>query len=273
MNNCIGHFNRAHFARFLVSVTFGTLYSLGLLALRLCILIKHDNYRFSLNPSVDTMFMGLSYDLTLAYTPTEMILFCIVVIVLLILLMTVGTLTGYQLYYICKGQTTIETFEMDRIEQLVDKEFISIQKGTFPFNHGMYQNLKETFGEKWIFWMIPKSQRGNGIDFEVNVHYESSMMVAWPPKEYYRYQCQLTCNQRYKNDPNWKGDLELDSDSGSDSSIGYDSDEYSVESPVLSGKEFQFTPGSFLAKNDIRHGNEGVEVRIASMRNHKDKKI
>lgn len=185
MNNCIGHYNRAHFARFLVSVTFGTLYSLALLALRLYILILRDQYQFSGRRSDSNAFLAFNYERTLPHSPSELIIFCIVTIVLLVLLITVGILCGYQIRYLAKGMTTIEVFEMDKIELLIEKRILKKGQGIFPFDRGLFKNLNYAFGDKWLFWMVPKRASGDGLHFKVNSSYKDSESIAWPPKKYY----------------------------------------------------------------------------------------
>lgn len=78
---------------------------------------------------------------------------------------------------------------------------------------------------------------------------------------------------RYKRDPNWKGGVNSDSDSGSN--IEDDSDSYQSSSPGSEDKsdrgDITFTPGSYLAMREVRHGDEGIEVRLPSQRYYKNK--
>lgn len=187
MNNCIGQYNRAHFVRFISSVSFGAIYSLLLLCLRLYTLILNQEYRFKYDRTTIPTFLGFNYSVVYPYSTTELVLFCIVAIVLLLLLISVGILTCYQLYYISQGQTTIENFELDKLADLVHKDYITPEKAIFPFNNGVYANFKEMFGDNPLFWMIPKRATGNGIHFQINKHYELKPVVVWPPMEYYRY--------------------------------------------------------------------------------------
>ena len=186
MNCCIGHYNRAHFVRFLISVMFGTFYSLGLLSLRLYILILNQEYRYRYERLASPTFLGFDYDITYPASSSELILFCINAIVLLLLVISVGILTVYQLSYIFSGQTTIENFELHKLDDLVTKDYIQPRKAVFPFNNGIIENIKEMFGPNPLLWMLPQKMHGDGVHFKVNDIYKNKTIVIWPPPEYYR---------------------------------------------------------------------------------------
>lgn len=95
-------------------------------------------------------------------------------VILLILLLAVGSLAGYQLYLALYNMTTIETYEYESLRNM----HITAE---FPWNIGAYRNYQSLFGRLLLFWWLPKSATTDGTNWEKNDLSE----YEWPPKEYY----------------------------------------------------------------------------------------
>ena len=175
LNNCIGYYNHAHFVRFCTSVTVGSLSCLCLIGLRIWDVIRYQNVMNSYQP------YNNAFDY---YTPpvtlTEITLMLINIIVLFFLLLSVGGLSVYQLYYASQNITTIESFELENIQEMKEKN--SEIEFEFPFHLGMYKNFQSLFGENPLFWWVPKKmESGDGMHYKT----KDGMSMEWPPKQYY----------------------------------------------------------------------------------------
>jgi hypothetical protein len=192
-------------------------------------------------------FWNFSIIVVYPMTTIEMIFIILNMIALFLLLLLVGGLFVYQTFYIAKGTTTIETFENDRIDNLLDKGYIKPEKARFPFDIGTIKNASLVLGDNPFLWVFPQRPSGDGILFQVNEHYRHHPTVVWPPSEYYRY----------KNDPSWNGE-EVDDDVDSEeSSIGYDMDDYDDDMPL--GMRYRH----------VRRGSEGYEVSFSPPKKNK----
>lgn len=48
-----------------------------------------------------------------------------------------------------------------------------------PYDVGMWENIKEVFGDNVLYWFLPVfSSRGNGIDFPKNIKNEDEELFA-----------------------------------------------------------------------------------------------
>ncbi|KAJ3330769.1 Palmitoyltransferase [Blyttiomyces sp. JEL0837] len=160
---------------------FASLYCLLLLAWRLLDLIRYqDDYSNHLpHPG---------YYYTPPATNEELLAMVINVIVLFILLVTVGLLSVWQIFYVSANTTTIENLENTKIEELVRRKKIP-KAAQYPYDLGFWGNMKSVLGERvWLWWM-PQGAVGDGIHFPVNpeLAVPGAGSVTWPPAEYYEY--------------------------------------------------------------------------------------
>jgi uncharacterized membrane protein len=177
LNNCIGHNNLPHFARFVMSVAVASNLCLILIGVRILDLVLYQQ-------ELQTFYtQGYSYDIK-HYTPPmddrEVVFMLINLVLLFALLFTVGILSLWQLWYVSRNVTTIESFENGSIEDLIDRGKIPATK-QYPYDLGWYRNLQMVFGERWYLWWMPQPAPGDGI------HFERCNKQMWPPREYYLY--------------------------------------------------------------------------------------
>ncbi|KAJ3322849.1 Palmitoyltransferase [Boothiomyces sp. JEL0866] len=180
LNNCIGHKNHPHFLRFLGSVTFASMYGVALISMRIWYVIAYQN-------QMNSYFRGQAdYKFNVHYTPvfTDVQIFSLlyVVIVFFALLFTVGILYLWQLWYVSRNVSTIESFEMNTIDDMKRRGQIPKEK-RFPYDLGVYRNFKAMFGDNILFWWFPKAAKGDGVKYDVDPEVKNE----WPPREYYLY--------------------------------------------------------------------------------------
>lgn len=189
LNNCIGHANQGHFLRFVLSVTFSATSCLVLLALRTWDLVHYQN-------QMEAAFQNPSASFGSFYTPPiegpEVIFMILNLLILFLLLLTVGILSLYQIYYATQNLTTIESFENPKIEDLVRKGKIAAEDVCeYPYDLGLYRNLQAVLGKRWWLWWLPQRAPDDGIHFEVNEITQQRLnegeIVQWPPKAYFVY--------------------------------------------------------------------------------------
>jgi hypothetical protein len=194
LNNCIGHANHAHFIRFICSVSSGVLCCLTLIGLRMWDVIRYQNLlsqNIGFGPSN-------GQDIFLFYSPpphfSELVVMSLNVAILFFLLFTVGLLSLWQLYYASKNMTTIESFEIDRLEKMKRKGQLSEEQVTFPFDLGLKENFCFMFGDSVWLWWLPKTATGNGLLWKTNKEF-----IEWPPREYYYLKKHPNANLHTKN--------------------------------------------------------------------------
>lgn len=121
------------------------------------------------------------------YTPQpdlpEIIFMLANLIICFALLLTVGILALWQLYYALSNMTTIESFEISKLQTMAEKGQLDPKLAKFPFDNGSFKNFQSLFGEHWIFWWVPKKADGNGLFWETNRGEET--VYEWPPREYF----------------------------------------------------------------------------------------
>ncbi|KAJ3039560.1 Palmitoyltransferase [Rhizophlyctis rosea] len=188
LNTCIGHYNIGHFLRFIWSVTFASFTCLTLIAFRIRDVARYQ-YQFN-DPS-----SFLSHSANHFYTPLpdtpEVITMIVNLVILFFLLLSVGILAVWQLYYATKNVTTIESFENNRIYDLVKKKKIPTGL-VYPYDLGLVENIKSVLGRRIWAWWIPQRSEGDGIHFKVSdeaerAAKEKGVSIDWPPKAYYVY--------------------------------------------------------------------------------------
>ncbi|KAJ3051460.1 Palmitoyltransferase [Rhizophlyctis rosea] len=189
LNTCVGHGNQGHFLRFITSVTLASLNCMTLIAFRI-----RDVHRYQSQFSDPSAFIS---SVSHFYTPLpdtpEVIAMILNLVLLFFLLLSVGILTLWQFYYSAKGITTIESFENSRIEELVRRKKIEGGEGlVYPYDLGLWGNLKAVLGRRVWLWWVPQRAEGDGIHFEISEEArrrarENGGSVDWPPKAYYVY--------------------------------------------------------------------------------------
>ncbi|KAJ3173143.1 Palmitoyltransferase [Geranomyces variabilis] len=194
LNNCIGHANQGYFLRFLLSVTATAIYCLCLLGLRVWDLAYYQNLLQASYASYDPTRPVVDF-----YTPPpegpEVVFLIINLVVLALLLLTVGILSGYQLYYASTGVTTIESFENEKIADLVHAGKLAAEDvPAYPYNLGSrLRNVQQVLGPRWWLWAIPQRAPGTGVEFPVNEATRARVAELggaagqWPPKAYFTY--------------------------------------------------------------------------------------
>ena len=138
-------------------------------------------------------------------TNQEVVAIVINVVLLIVLVLSVGVLTGFQVYYAMTNVTTIESMENDKIVELMKKGRIP-RVAAFPYDLGWYRNVCQVLGPKWYFWLIPQRQDGDGRVFPINENLvNEGKAILWPPEEYYEYRRDpygLSRKSRYELDDN-----------------------------------------------------------------------
>ncbi|RUP47110.1 hypothetical protein BC936DRAFT_146126 [Jimgerdemannia flammicorona] len=80
-------------------------------------------------------------------------------------LFSVGILSGYHIYCVSTNTTTIEGWEKGKVATMVRRG--KIQDVKFPYDVGLYNNIKQVLGDNPLFWLWPKSAKGDGLHFAV----------------------------------------------------------------------------------------------------------
>ncbi|KAI8619968.1 DHHC palmitoyltransferase-domain-containing protein [Chytriomyces sp. MP71] len=161
INNCVGHRNQGYFVRFVCSVGFSASYLLFLYGLYLTRLLNSQQPQFHSLPTIDKHYAPPPSNLAL----TVMILN---VLACVILLLSVGLLSLWQLYYLACNTTTIESLENDKIDSLVRKGTIPPYK-RYPYDlGGSIANMQCVLGPRVWLWWVPLPAPGDGLRFSVN---------------------------------------------------------------------------------------------------------
>jgi hypothetical protein len=165
--------------RFLAAVTSASISGLTLIGLRIrdIYLYQQDLIKYY-SGNVAQSASWIRY--TPMFTDIQIIMTIIVVIILFALLFTVGMLFVWQLFYMMRNVTTIESFENQSIESLQNAGVIP-KDIIYPYDLGFFGNAREILGNFWYLWFLPLPPRGDGISFKTN----SKTPVQWPPREYY----------------------------------------------------------------------------------------
>ena len=166
-------------------------------------------------------------------------------VILFFLLLSVGILTLWQIYYSVKGITTIESFENNRIEELVRRKKIDGDGLVYPYDLGWLRNLKQVLGRRLWAWWIPQPAEGDGIHFEISDEArrnakEKGRSVDWPPKAYYVY----------RREGGYGGDGRKASSGGGKTAVAGPRKE-----------EDAGAPSRVFARSHVRRGSEGYIVK------------
>ncbi len=88
-------------------------------------------------------------------------------ILLFFVLVSVGILCLYQLYYVMTNTTTIESFEKEKVVSLVERG--KLKHAQFPFDLGVLENVYSVFGRNVFLWLLPMGARGDGLSFSIRL--------------------------------------------------------------------------------------------------------
>ncbi|KAJ3369804.1 Palmitoyltransferase [Kappamyces sp. JEL0680] len=176
---CVGAGNYVYFVRFLGSVFTACLSIFALIGLRVWDLLT---YQWDMEKFYQGTFRG-GVD-TLRFSPpisdTQLLALVIVMIACFVLLITVGILFLWHLYYIAQNITTIEDHENASIEKLKKRGIIP-HDISYPYDLGIYGNFKQVFGNAWYLWCLPLKPPGDGV------YFPAKHSIPWPPRQYYLY--------------------------------------------------------------------------------------
>ncbi|PWZ00626.1 zf-DHHC-domain-containing protein, partial [Testicularia cyperi] len=162
--NCVGFHNYAHFIRFLFWVDVTCTYHLVMVSLR--VLDRFNSWGYWREPtSREMLWMVVNYVL------------CIPVLLL------VGAFSIYHFYCAATNQTTIESWEKDRVQTMIRRG--KIRKLKYPYHLGVISNLTTTFGSNPLLWCMPaaNNQEGDGLKYRVAHGIDEGAQFRWPPKD------------------------------------------------------------------------------------------
>ncbi|KAI3637373.1 hypothetical protein MIR68_004022 [Amoeboaphelidium protococcarum] len=246
INNCVGFHNQAHFYRFLVYVV-----------VTCSFLWWSIMYWFydQLNEYAKVAHLVRSGVRENPVNMVSLFLACIDIFMISLVLLMVGMLWIYQTWYICTNTTTLETFEKDRVGNLVQRK--KIPHYHFPYNVGLIENIRQVLGDNTLLWFYPfqgVNRKYDGLSFPIIINKErrwDSDGSHWPPAEYREYY------------PSAAYDDEYDSDDGE--LIISDTDNKSIlnSGTVVGGYE---SPSQQIQIGNprVRRGSEGYEIRLIS---------
>ncbi|KAI8376612.1 DHHC palmitoyltransferase-domain-containing protein [Choanephora cucurbitarum] len=148
VNNCVGFANYGHFFRLIIYVDISIVYLFVLLCYRLAYMIR-DIHHAQQYPHL-----------------TEIVFLSINMLLVTIVMIGVGILTGYHLYCITSNTTTIEGWEKGR--SLTIKGMGKIQNVKYPYHQGIFKNIQAVLGKCPLFWLVPQPMKGDGLNFPLN---------------------------------------------------------------------------------------------------------
>ncbi|KAG0238316.1 Palmitoyltransferase [Actinomortierella wolfii] len=166
INNCVGHYNYGHFLRFVTWVTITTGACMALLLLRVWDAMQYERF-YLFNPD-------------LAPTKTQIAFLAINVFVDGGVLLAVGTLCGYHLWSLVNNTSTIEVWEIEKVNKMIKAG--KMRKTKFPYDLGCRRNYRQVLGPNAWMWLWPQPMLGNGLEYEVIDDKDAALL--WPPREY-----------------------------------------------------------------------------------------
>ncbi|PWN32432.1 zf-DHHC-domain-containing protein [Meira miltonrushii] len=162
--NCIGQRNYASFIRFLFCVDVTCLMHLTLLTARVADYWWLEKGGIWRSPSTPTMVM-----MVLNYA------FCLPT------LMIVGIFSFYHFWCLTANTTTIEGWEKDKVERMVNRG--RIRQVDYPFDLGFIRNITSVLGRSPLFWCLPSETKGDGLRYDVGEEVDEIQQFFWPPKD------------------------------------------------------------------------------------------
>ncbi|EPQ28894.1 uncharacterized protein PFL1_03695 [Pseudozyma flocculosa PF-1] len=144
--NCVGFHNHGHFIRFLAAVDVTCTFHLVMLSMR--VLDRWNRFGYWREPTTREMLcLVANYAL------------CIPV------LLMVGMFSAYHFYCIAINQTTIESWEKDKVATLIRRG--KIRKVRYPYSVSLLANVKSVLGPSPLLWCLPQRMRGDGLVYDV----------------------------------------------------------------------------------------------------------
>lgn len=77
--------------------------------------------------------------------------------------LTVNALTFFQIYYVLKNTTTLESMEIDQVSRFLRRN--KQPPAPFPYDLGLWRNIKSFFGGNVLVWWFPMPRKGDGHSF------------------------------------------------------------------------------------------------------------
>ncbi|KIM23222.1 hypothetical protein M408DRAFT_77784 [Serendipita vermifera MAFF 305830] len=145
VDNCVGHYNYAHFLRFLWAVDVACSYHVAMISYRVWYAILYPYWEPS---GFELAFIVANY------------------VTCLPVLVAVGVFSLYHFYCLFTNTTTVEGWEKDKVTTLVRRG--KITEVSFPYNLGLIENVRAVFGGSPLLWCWPKHPvPGDGLKFSV----------------------------------------------------------------------------------------------------------
>ncbi|AAW41653.2 hypothetical protein CNBB1070 [Cryptococcus deneoformans B-3501A] len=145
IGNCVGFYNQGHFIRFLLWVDIGTTFHLIIMVRRVLYIAEYYHQEPTL---ADVLFLVFNFAT------------CVPV------WLCVGMFSIYHVYLACGNSTTIEGWEKDKVATLIRRG--KIKEVKYPYNIGIYKNIKSVLGPNPFLWLWPQKMQGDGLSFPVN---------------------------------------------------------------------------------------------------------
>ncbi|KAF9977916.1 Palmitoyltransferase [Actinomortierella ambigua] len=166
INNCVGHFNYGHFLRFVTWVAITTGACMVLLLLRVWDAMRHDQFYL--------------YHPELAPTNTQIVFLILNIFVDGGVLLAVGSLCVYHLWSLINNTSTIEVWEIEKVEKMIKAG--KMRKTKFPYDLGCKRNYRQVLGPRLWMCLWPQKMHGTGLEYEVMD--DKLAATLWPPREY-----------------------------------------------------------------------------------------
>uniref|UniRef100_V5ER61 Palmitoyltransferase PFA4 n=1 Tax=Kalmanozyma brasiliensis (strain GHG001) TaxID=1365824 RepID=V5ER61_KALBG len=145
--NCVGFHNYASFLRFLFAVDVTCTFHLAMISGRVG--DWWNSYGYWREPGTsEVVWLVINYAL------------CIPVWVL------VGCFSAYHFYCAAVNQTTIESWEKERVATMVRRG--RVRKIKYPYDLGVWRNVREVLGSSPLMWCLPgRGGVGEGLEYDV----------------------------------------------------------------------------------------------------------
>ncbi|EST07600.2 Zinc finger, DHHC-type, palmitoyltransferase [Kalmanozyma brasiliensis GHG001] len=161
--NCVGFHNYASFLRFLFAVDVTCTFHLAMISGRVG--DWWNSYGYWREPGTsEVVWLVINYAL------------CIPVWVL------VGCFSAYHFYCAAVNQTTIESWEKERVATMVRRG--RVRKIKYPYDLGVWRNVREVLGSSPLMWCLPgRGGVGEGLEYDVANGLDPGAQYRWPPKD------------------------------------------------------------------------------------------
>jgi len=117
---------------------------------------------------------------------TKMVVFMIINgIISIVLYLFILSMTLYQVIYLVRNVTRVEKIQVSRIGKLVERGILEVSQ-SYPYDLGLFQNIKQVFGNNYWLWWLCSFPSGDGTEFQTNQPENNA--VHWPPPEFILYE-------------------------------------------------------------------------------------